>query len=1147
MTVPLPFPNGALLMFLDIAFGADIDGDQNLWEWTPIATGDFAGPLLSQEITTTRGRPDEASDVAPTQAGLRLDNPDGRFTPDNAASIYYPNVDLGTPARWGVISPLPRLLLHSSHLDTAYVASTSALDITTDLDVRIDVETKSTSPYADTTILAGRAINTAFSWRLDFLDDHRVRLLWSATGTTPAMVAVSTVAVLPMLARQSLRVTLDVDNGAGGYDVRFYVGSSVDGPWMQIGDTVTDTPVTSIFNAIADVVIGLPADGEATQSLEADVYRFQLLDGIDGPAVADADFTAQTPGATSFVDSVGRTWLMSGDAQISDRWYRIVGTVDEWAPQWPWGDLSDQQPSGLGVGQARVDITINGILRRLGQGALPLFSALRRSIEDDPLMRAYWPMEDEKDSSQFASALSNGSPMPVGGEIDFSSDDSLVGSKPLPKISGTTFFSGPVSGTFLGEWQFDWYMYMPTGFTGSWTILRGTTTGTVRSWEVRFDDPHINIEVRGFDQFGTLITSSSVTMAGFLDRWNHMRLYAVQNGANVDYTIKYNAVTYPPTTDPSTTNSFAGSVGEPTGMAFTAGSGMDGLITGHWAVFAGSDLDTTGPAAMGWMGETAMERIARLCSEQGISLRVIGASAETALMGPQRVASLLDLLNDAADADGGILYEQQYRVGLTYRARSALYNQPSNIHLSGVQNQVANPFKPILDDQRIRNAVTVTREDGSSSTATNTASISKHGLYDESVTLNLLLDSQTSDAAGWRVHQGTVGGMRYPQMTIDLGVAPEIITSWLSADVGSKISITGLPPQHPSSAVRLMIEGYSEPVSPTRWEPTASCSPAQVWDVTELDGDWVPDEYLLRLETDGSVLALPATQTQTSLFVQVTRGPYWVTDPAEFPLDINAHGEQMTVTAIGPATGGEEFVGAGAYDDVVSTSSFVAPSVTAFAAGDLLLAAWSSSDSTGTYVLPGGMTIGALTSGVLCSFEDAREILGGSGPTGTRTVTFSGSDTWSAISLIAHGDAGTPTIDDYQSAVASAAPISMTVQPSEIGQWIVVMNGHDWDPGATMGPPTGTDWVLLAQSSDIGVLGSSRIRVWGKKVLSVAQPVSFSVSSGVGDNHVRSYLLSGVTGITQEFTVIRSVNGIVKSHPAITTSINLWYQPVLAR
>jgi hypothetical protein len=193
------------------------------------------------------------------------------------------------------------------------------------------------------------------------------------------------------------------------------------------------------------------------------------------------------------------------------------------------------------------------------------------------------------------------------------------------------------------------------------------------------------------------------------------------------------------------------------------------------------------------------------------------------------------------------------------------------------------------------------------------------------------------------------------------------------------------------------------------------------------------------------------------------------------------------------------------------------------------------------------MTIGALTTGSLCSFEDARETLGASGPTGTRTANFSTTDTWSAISLIAHGDAGTPTIANYQSAVASAAPISMTVQPSAIGQWIVVMNGHDWDPGATMGPPTGGDWVLLAQSSDIGVIGSSRIRVWGKKILSLAQPVSFTVASGIGDNHVRSYLLSGVTGITQQFTVIRSINGIVKPHPAITTSINLWYQPVLAR
>ena len=79
-------------------------------------------------------------------------------------------------------------------------------------------------------------------------------------------------------------------------------------------------------------------------------------------------------------------------------------------------------------------------------------------------------------------------------------------------------------------------------------------------------------------------------------------------------------------------------------------------------------------------------------SEERVPFRVIGADADTVLVGPQRVATLLTLLNDAADADGGILYEQNCAVGLIYRTRTSLYNQPPNMVLDGLQKQYGNPI-----------------------------------------------------------------------------------------------------------------------------------------------------------------------------------------------------------------------------------------------------------------------------------------------------------------------------------------------------------------------------------------------------------------------------------------------------------------------
>src|SRR5690606_8219896 len=122
---------------------------------------------------------------------------------------------------------------------------------------------------------------------------------------------------------------------------------------------------------------------------------------------------------------------------------------------------------------------------------------------------------------------------------------------------------------------------------------------------------------------------------------------------------------------------------------------------------------------------------------------------------------------------------------------------------------------------------------------------------------------------GWLLHQGTFPGMRYPQLTTNLGVAPEKIDEWLTVDQGAQVHVQNLPPQHPNGAVRVIAEGYSEPIDPFNWVPTLNCSPAGVWDVAVLDGDWVEDQYLLRLDTDGSILTEPIGTSDTTLFVTV--------------------------------------------------------------------------------------------------------------------------------------------------------------------------------------------------------------------------------------------------------------------------------------
>lgn len=1140
MTDELEFPNGKLPVGIEFAFGADPAADPTTWTWT-----DLTPQFLDQQVTTTRGRADESSDVSPSNSGVELDNESGDLTPDDARSQYWPDVDVGTPGRWWVEAGTSRLYVPPMLGAGGQVASTAALNITADLDVRIDMQLKTTHASGEPARVASRGLaDPTFSWSVTVLDDRRVRLAWSATGSVPFLEAYSTMPVVPSSARATLRVTLDVNNGAAGNTATFYLGDSVAGPFTQIGDPVVTAGTTTIANTAEPLVVGSPGIETTPRMLDADVYAFQLRDGIGGATLADADFTAQPSPTTTFVDIAGRTWTVEGAAELSNRWFRMVGTADEWNPFWPEGDLSDQIPGGLDDGEARVEVTLSGILRRLGQGQSPLQSALRRAyqVPDGSSVAAYWPMEDLDGSTWFASALPDGSPMTVSGEVDFAAVDTLVGSAALPTLSATTSLNGAVAGTFGYDWSVEWFAFIPTP-SSPVEILQVNTSGTVQSWVVAVDGAIIAVIGRG--PLGTSLVSSSVASTLFYDRWVMLRLRVFQSGSSIYWTLEWYPVTHPASSGFSIGGSLAATLGAPTAVTISPGSSMAGASTGHIKVIKGPASGAPSDAAVGWVGETAVARMDRLSTEQAVPFRIIGARDTSALVGAQNIATYLTLMDDAQDADGGILYEQRDAVGLVYRTRESLYNQPANLILDAHQQQIQNPFRPARDDQRLRNDVTVTRRGGSSTQVVDEPSVERRGRYDEAVELNLYVDTQTADAAGWRLRQGTVPGMRYPQLTINLGPAPELIEEWLAMDTGSRAHVINLPPQHPTDTVRELVEGYSEPISPVTWMPEMSCSPASVWDVGQIDGEGVDDAFLLRLDTDGSEVAVAVDTDDTTLRVAVTAGPAWTADNAETPFDILVGGERMTVTDVAAETGAAAFTGAG-NGTTVSSVSHVAPSVVAPAIGDLLICMWCSYVAPGTYTIPGTMSGGTLTSGVVSSARQATQTLAAAGATGTRTATYSVADRWSSVSVVAHGDSGSPTVLEVISGMASGATLSLSTTVAAVeGDTLLLLQAWDWDPGNNMQAPDDT-WSPVADSFPLSVL-SSRTRAWSRRVTDPGvQQVMADWAPGINDNHGRLYLLRGVIGVTQAFTVVRSVNSVVRSH-APGTDVRLWFPPILAR
>ena len=183
------------------------------------------------------------------------------------------------------------------------VPDAAALDITGDIDIRVRVAMDDWTPGSTSILLGKQNEGSQRSFWMTLGTGGTITFWWSSTGSYEvALVATSTVVTgITDGTTKWVRVTLDVDNGASGRDVRFF--TSADGvSWTQLGATVTTAGITSIFSSTTSVSVGqhFPIAGK--------IYRAQIFNGIDGTKVLDVDTSVITTGAaTSFTALTGQT------------------------------------------------------------------------------------------------------------------------------------------------------------------------------------------------------------------------------------------------------------------------------------------------------------------------------------------------------------------------------------------------------------------------------------------------------------------------------------------------------------------------------------------------------------------------------------------------------------------------------------------------------------------------------------------------------------------------------------------------------------------------------------------------------------------------------------------------------------------------
>lgn len=319
-------------------------------------------------------------------------------------------------------------------------------------------------------------------------------------------------------------------------------------------------------------------------------------------------------------------------------------------------------------------------------------------------------------------------------------------------------------------------------------------------------------------------------------------------------------------------------------------------------------LTSLASPAGAYAGETAADRITRLCTEQGIPVTIIGDSSATELMGPQLPTKLVTLLQECEDADRGLIFEPRDSFGLAYRTRADLYNQDPAITLNYVNGDLASSLQPTEDDQLIRNDVTASRPSGSSSEqvlSSGPMSVQDPpagvGPYPFPLSVNVFADGQLPDLASWVMFIGTVDQPRYPVINLDL-IRTELVDNFddvVAADLGDYLTVQNPPPWLPPGPINQLMLGYTEQLAQFTWTLALNAVPELPYEVAAVAA--APGD-LPKADTDGSFLhnGIGTGDTSFSVDSPVPNMP-WVDSagyPDEFPFDVTLSGEQMTVTEI---------------------------------------------------------------------------------------------------------------------------------------------------------------------------------------------------------------------------------------------------------
>lgn len=603
------------------------------------------------------------------------------------------------------------------------------------------------------------------------------------------------------------------------------------------------------------------------------------------------------------------------------------------AQGFPWsvrghGELAAMSPIRNLRGTVKeVRVQAYDLLSRLGADTRrPVTSPMRRFLtRRENRLVAYWPGEDDGDSTQLAAATPNTAAARLLGNVRPGSFDGFVGSAPVLEF-GT---GGSIDAAIPPHPPGDEYHHLLVA------VPDGGMPDNQRIYSVHFAGGDVQfmqllyltgggLRLRLFG-FNDALIDETAPLGFNIDGVRFMmQVSLVNDGADLDTAVRlweFVDTDLAPVLEVHT-ETFAGiNVGRSRRLV-SGREDPSGMAVGHIAIATVTQVVVGMEEALnGFNGERAGRRIERVLRDADIPVMLVGDPDDTEPMGPQINGTELEIARSCEAADRGILYGPKEALAVAYRTRTSMYNQDPTATLSfdGADNNVAPPWEPDPDITTVQNDVTVQRLGGSSARSVqetgplNTGDPRKDPRSvagkPAKYVLNLLGDRQVGDHAGFLRLVGTQPEPRFPQgITADLVREklhgdPALIEAVAALDPGDLLLVTDPPDDVTPDDIEQLVIGAAETLSEQVWRVRSVGTPAGAYRVAVAD-----DVVVGRADTAGSELAGSfVAGTDTSMSVATTEGPLWTTDMAEFPFDVVVSGVRLTVTAISGGSSPQTF------------------------------------------------------------------------------------------------------------------------------------------------------------------------------------------------------------------------------------------------